>query len=94
VRPDRPPPGRPASGRALAYADTNLQGRVGWHEITAIGDRATLEAADVPATSASARLTTYPSDQLTSPPDRRTATLRFRPGGPRPPPGRAVPWPP
>ena len=49
------------AGRALAYADTNLEGRVGWREITAVGDRTTLEA-DVPPTSASARLTTYPTD--------------------------------
>jgi nickel/cobalt exporter len=71
-----------SAGRALTYADSNLQGRVGWREITAVGDRATLEATDVPATSASARLTTYPSDQLSSPLDQRTATLRFHPGGP------------
>ncbi|HZA82269.1 MAG TPA: nickel transporter, partial [Actinomycetes bacterium] len=59
--------GRPSS-RTLAYADRNLEGRVGWREITAVGDRATLEAADVPAAGASARLTAYPSDQLSSPP--------------------------
>jgi nickel/cobalt exporter len=69
-------------GHALAYADGNLAGRVGWREITAVGDRATLEAADVPARSASARLTAYPQDELGSPLDQRTATLRFRPGGP------------
>ena len=71
----------PASG-SLAYTDTNLQDRVGWREITAVGDRATLEAADVPTTSPSARLTTYPEDQLSSPLDQRSATLRYRPGGP------------
>jgi nickel/cobalt transporter (NicO) family protein len=75
------PPGR-SSGRALSYADGNQRGRVGWHEITAVGDRTTLEAADVPTTSASARLTTYPSDQLSSPLNQRTATLHFHPGGP------------
>jgi ABC-type nickel/cobalt efflux system permease component RcnA len=75
------PAGRP-SGRTLAYADANHQGRVGWREITAVGDRATLEAADVPTTSASARLTAYPADQLSSPLDQRSATLRFHPGGP------------
>jgi ABC-type nickel/cobalt efflux system permease component RcnA len=74
------PAGR-ASARSLAYADTNLRGRVGWREVSAVGDRATLEAADVPATSVSARLTAYPSDQLSSPLDQRTANLRFRPGG-------------
>jgi nickel/cobalt transporter (NicO) family protein len=35
----------------------------------------------VPTTSVSARLTSYPSDQLTSPLDQRTATLRFHAGG-------------
>jgi nickel/cobalt transporter (NicO) family protein len=70
------------AGQTLAYADANQEGRVGWREITAVGDRATLEAADVPTTSPSARLTTYPSDQLSSPLDQRTASFRFRPGGP------------
>jgi nickel/cobalt exporter len=71
-----------ASSRGLTYADTNLQGRVGWREITAVGDRATLDSTDVPPTSASARLTSYPSDQLSSPLAERAATLRFHPGGP------------
>ena len=67
----------------LAYADGNQAGRVGWREITATGDGATLDAADVPARSASGRLTAYPQDQLRSPLDQRTAAVRFRPGGPR-----------
>jgi nickel/cobalt transporter (NicO) family protein len=83
------PPGR-SSDRALSYADANQRGRVGWREITAVGDRTTLEAADVPTTSASARLTTYPSDQLSSPLNQRTATLHFHPGGP-PAPERSGP---
>jgi nickel/cobalt transporter (NicO) family protein len=70
------------AGRALAYTDTNLEGRVGWREITAVGDHTALESADVPTTSASARLTAYPSDQLRSPLDQRSATLRFHAGGP------------
>ena len=74
------------AGGALAYTDTNLQDRVGWREITAIGDRTTLEATNVPTTSPSARLTTYPEDQLSSPLDQRTATLRYRQGGPPAPP--------
>jgi len=81
------------TGRSLAFTDTNLEGRVGWREITAIGDRATLDAADVPPISPSARLTTYPQDQLSSPLDQRTASLRFHPGGPPAPPpaGPAAP---
>jgi hypothetical protein len=67
----------------LAYRDGNQAGRVGWREITATGDGATLEQADVPAGSASRRLTAYPEDQLRSPLDQRTASVRFRPGGPR-----------
>jgi ABC-type nickel/cobalt efflux system permease component RcnA len=70
-------------GHDLAYADANLPGRVGWREITAVGDGATLEAADVPTGSASGRLTAYPEDQLRSPLDRRQAALRFHPGGAR-----------
>ncbi|HEU4398159.1 MAG TPA: nickel transporter [Actinomycetota bacterium] len=67
----------------LAYTDGNQAGRVGWREITATGDGAVLDAADVPARSASGRLTVYPDDQLRSPLDQRTAAVRFRPGGPR-----------
>ena len=78
------------AGRSLTYADGNHQGRVGWREITAVGDRATLESTDVPATSTSARLTAYPKDELSSPLDQRTASLRFHPGGP-PAPAAAQP---
>ena len=81
---------RPAAGRTLAYADGNYQGRVGWREITAVGDRVTLDAADVPAASPSARLTSYPQDQLTSPLTQRTATLRYHPGGPPAPTGEGA----
>src|SRR4029450_8705739 len=41
--------------------DGNLTGRVGWHEVTAVGDGATLVDSDVPDTSVSERLTSYPS---------------------------------
>jgi ABC-type nickel/cobalt efflux system permease component RcnA len=72
----------PAAGRTLTFRDGNHQGRVGWREITAVGDRVTLDATDVPPTSPSARLTSYPEDQLSSPLVQRTATLRYHPGGP------------
>jgi nickel/cobalt exporter len=58
-------------------------GRVGWHEVYAVGDAMTLESSDVATTSPSAALTAYPTDQISSPPDQRTMTLRVRPGGPR-----------
>jgi len=80
----------PEAGRTLSYADGNHAGRVGWREITAVGDRTTLDAADVPATSPSARLTRYPEDQVTAPLAQRTATLRYHPGGPPAPAGAAA----
>jgi nickel/cobalt transporter (NicO) family protein len=90
-----PLPAGPAAGRSLTYTDNTQQGRVGWHEITAVGDRTTIDA-DVPATSASARLTAYPEDQLSSPLDQRTASLHTHPGGsaratPAPEVGNGVP---
>ncbi len=60
--------------------DGNLTGRVGWHEVTAVGDGATLLESDVPDESVSARLTEYPSQ---APLDQREASLSVRPGGPR-----------
>jgi ABC-type nickel/cobalt efflux system permease component RcnA len=60
--------------------DGNLTGRVGWHEVTAVGDGTTLVETDVPEESVSARLTDYPSQ---APLDRREASLTVRPGGAR-----------
>jgi nickel/cobalt transporter (NicO) family protein len=73
------PAGR--GSRTLRYRDGNADGRIGWREITAAGDRTTLEAADVPARSPSARLTAYPEDLLRSPLAQDRATIRYRPGG-------------
>ncbi|MGV4984886.1 HoxN/HupN/NixA family nickel/cobalt transporter [Streptomyces sp. NRAIS4] len=57
-------------------------GGPGWREITARGDRMTLTSTDVPKTSVSHELTTYPKDLLSSPADTTAASLRVRPGGP------------
>ncbi|KOV70207.1 nickel transporter [Streptomyces sp. MMG1121] len=54
----------------------------GWREITARGDRMTLTGSNVPKTSVSHELTTYPADLLSSPADVSAASLRVRPGGP------------
>jgi len=67
--------------RTLRYRDGNADGRIGWREVTAAGDRTTIETADVPARSTSARLTAYPRDLLRSPLDQDRATVSFRPGG-------------
>jgi ABC-type nickel/cobalt efflux system permease component RcnA len=67
--------------RRVVYRDDNYSDRVGWREVTAIGDGATLTASDVPRMSRSSRLTAYPNDLLQSPIDQRSASLRVRPGG-------------
>jgi nickel/cobalt exporter len=61
--------------RGDAYAD-----RIGWREITAVGDRYTLTGSTVPTASVSARLSAYPAGAPTL--DVRTARLTVRPGGP------------
>jgi nickel/cobalt transporter (NicO) family protein len=68
-------------GRAeVRLHDGNLTGRVGWHEVTAVGDGATLVGSDVPERSVSRRLTEYPSQ---APLDQRSASVSAQPGGPR-----------
>jgi ABC-type nickel/cobalt efflux system permease component RcnA len=70
------------SGTSIVFRDDGtVAGAIGWHEITAIGDRMTLTASDVPTVSRSGRLASYPQDMLSSPLDQRSATLRVRPGG-------------
>jgi nickel/cobalt transporter (NicO) family protein len=64
------------SYRIGSYAD-----RVGWREVTAVGDGATLTGSTVPAVSRSARLTAYPADLLSAPLDERGADLDAAPGG-------------
>jgi len=62
--------------RSSVYTD-----RVGWREVTAVGSGTSLVASDVPTTSASAVLTRYPADLLSSPLDQRSAKLRVRADG-------------
>jgi nickel/cobalt transporter (NicO) family protein len=69
-------------GVAVTFRDPGAADHVGWHEVTAAGDRMTLTRASVPATSRSARLTAYPKDMLSSPLDQRSASFTVTPGGP------------
>jgi nickel/cobalt exporter len=64
-------------GQRVAYRDTNFAGRIGWHEITVLGDHLELVASDAPTQSVSARLTSYPADLLQSPLDRREASFEI-----------------
>lgn len=67
----------------LSFRDTLGTDRVGWREVTAVGDGATLVSSDAPTDSVSARLTAYPENLLASPLDRSEAELTVRPGGAR-----------
>jgi nickel/cobalt transporter (NicO) family protein len=66
-------------GQSVSYRDGNFAGRIGWHEVTVVGDRLAVLDSDAPAQSVSTRLTAYPADLLQSPLDQRTAS--FRVGG-------------
>lgn len=67
--------------RKISYRDGNFAGRVGWREITAVGDRTTLTRSDVPVHSISAELSAYPKNLTSAPLDVRAANLTARPGG-------------
>ncbi|MCG7207655.1 nickel transporter [Streptomyces arenae] len=66
----------------LGFHSAGTDSGPGWREITARGDRMTLTRTDVPKTSLSHELTSYPKDLLSSPADITTAAVRVRPGGP------------
>jgi ABC-type nickel/cobalt efflux system permease component RcnA len=67
---------------SLEYRGDGYPGRIGWREITAIGDGVTIGHSAVPAESPSRKLTAYPGDLLSSPLNMREARLSVRPGGP------------
>ncbi|MFC4015453.1 High-affinity nickel-transporter [Nonomuraea purpurea] len=60
---------------AVEFADGFEQDRIGWREITAVGDGVRLTRSSVPATSVSRELRAYPNDLLTDPLNQRTATM-------------------
>ncbi|NUP44435.1 MAG: nickel transporter, partial [Streptomyces sp.] len=66
----------------LGFHSAGASSGPGWREITARGDRMTLTATDVPKSSVSHELTSYPKELLSSPADTSSASLRVRTGGP------------
>ncbi|MFE0346351.1 sulfite exporter TauE/SafE family protein [Streptomyces griseoluteus] len=66
---------------SVGFHSAGVSSGPGWREITARGDRMTLSRSDVPRTSVSRELTTYPAGLLSSPADTSTARLTLRPGG-------------
>jgi nickel/cobalt transporter (NicO) family protein len=63
----------------LTFEDRNYADRLGWREVAAVGDGATIVRSDVPSESASDRLRSYPTD--VAPSHVQSASLTFRPGG-------------
>lgn len=63
------------------FADGYRPGRVGWHEINAVGVGVGLIDAPVPTSSVTDDLRVYPDDLLESPLDVREVTLQVGPGG-------------
>lgn len=66
-----------APQHTLVYEDHNFAGRLGWREIIAVGDGAAIRSSDVGDVDVTNRLTQYPKDVLSSPPNQRSATVRF-----------------
>jgi nickel/cobalt transporter (NicO) family protein len=69
-----------SSARSVRFTDSYLVDRVGWREVTAIGDGVSLVNSSVPTTSITDRLERYPADLLASPSAVSTASFDVRPG--------------
>jgi nickel/cobalt transporter (NicO) family protein len=70
-----------AAATPIRFEDASYPERIGWREIVAFGDGTAVEAAGLPATSPSKRLTAYPEDLISQPLDIRTATIVATPTG-------------
>ncbi len=62
----------------LSFSDGNFPGHAGWKELVATSGRAVnIQRSSVPAQDRSAQLTNYPTDMLSSPPQRLEAKMIF-----------------
>jgi ABC-type nickel/cobalt efflux system permease component RcnA len=59
----------------IVYVDNNYPGHSGWKEITALASAGSLLRSSVPATDRSGKLSNYPTDLLTNPPQDLEATV-------------------
>ncbi len=69
-----------SAATTVSLVDDYRGDRVGWHEITALGDGVRLIDPLVPANSISDELRTYPEELLSSPLAVRSVTLQIKPG--------------
>jgi ABC-type nickel/cobalt efflux system permease component RcnA len=70
-----------AAGTTIEFGDAFEASRIGWREVTVVGSGVAVDAANVPSTSASSRLTAYPTG-LTGAPSVRSVAFTTSPGGP------------
>jgi nickel/cobalt exporter len=69
-----------AEGRELEYRDLNFERRIGWREIVAVASEgARVLSSDVPDSSPSDALRSYPDDLLSSPLDVTSARVAYEP---------------
>ena len=69
------------AGSTIAFADGFEAARIGWREMTVVGSRRDGHGTGVAATSATGRLTAYPTG-LAGAPDVRSVSFEASPGGP------------
>jgi nickel/cobalt transporter (NicO) family protein len=74
-----------ATGAHVSFTDRSFAERIGWREITVVGDGVTVAPSSVPATSVSNRLRTYPANLLQQPLGTRSVSFSVDPGGPAAP---------
>lgn len=72
----------PGEDIRIAYRPAHASTVGGWREITGHGDHMTLHGSNVPQRSVSRRLSAYPDDLLSSPPEHTAAAFTARSGGP------------
>ncbi|MCY7417978.1 MAG: hypothetical protein LH650_05700 [Chloroflexi bacterium] len=70
-----------ATATAFTFRDTANLDRIGWREIVVQADAATLTDSDAPAAGISDRLTSYPTDLLTTPSAQTSAAWSATAGG-------------
>ncbi len=72
----------PDGGATLSFNDETGDDRLGWREVSAVGDGMTLVSSTVPSISPSDGLRTYPDDALSSPPAVTSMQVVVETGGP------------
>ena len=70
-----------SGSEGVSFRDESAATDLGWHEVTLRGDGVTVTDSDVPTTSASGALTSYPETQLESPLRVSSASAQVTPGG-------------